>query len=234
MTRIDSSGARELAKEASREVPKRLRSRLKRGLAPFSAAEDAPAYLRDNQFIKEYYRVNFDTRDTLRSLFRIHNESGNIWSHLVGDSHQRSCFGSALRNRLSPKHVEYQRYACAGFLIFAWLTLHALLARPAPLALAELKLGELEHSLQQQGCSLGELWQSGRPSFNFGWDTTAPSICLQERLNQRFGNNSRCNPPSVGRPLNICYLNNVHGLRECILHSRQYSNAWGRVVKDSD
>ena len=83
-----TEGSRELARGASRDVPKRIRSRLKRGLAPLSVADDAPVYLRDNQFIKDYYRVNYDIRDVLRSLFRIHNETGNIWSHLVGDCYK--------------------------------------------------------------------------------------------------------------------------------------------------
>ncbi|KAK9839111.1 hypothetical protein WJX74_009738 [Apatococcus lobatus] len=155
-----SEGSRESAREASRDVPKRIRSRLKRGLAPLSVADDAPIYLRDNQFIKDYYRVNYDTRDVLRSLFRIHNETGNIWSHLV------------------------------GFLIFAWFTLNALLAKPAPLALAEMKLNELETRLQQRDCSLGALWQPGRPQFDFGWDPVAPSRCMEDRLSQQYGNSS--------------------------------------------
>ena len=193
MTQTDSQQARDIARGASKEVPKRVRSRLKRGLPPFSAAEDAPVYLRDNQFIKEYYRVNFDTRDTVRSLFRIHNETGNIWSHLVGDGRQKTVRRSGRGFLLASKpdsHIDF--CACPGFLVFAWFTLATLLSRPAPLALAEPKLHELEQSLQQHGCSLGELWQPGRPAFNFGWDVTAPSTCLEERLSQHFGNSSRC------------------------------------------
>ncbi|KAK9866830.1 hypothetical protein WJX84_000922 [Apatococcus fuscideae] len=153
-----STQAQQAVRGASRDVPRRVRSRLKRALAPLSVADDAPIYLRDNQFIRDYYRVNFSTKDTWRSLFRIHNETGNIWSHLV------------------------------GFLIFAWLTLHALLARPAPLALAQLKLTELEQNLQQHDCSLGDLWQPGRPHFNFGKEPEEASKCLENRLNQQFGN----------------------------------------------
>ena len=77
-----------------------------------------------------------------------------------------------------------------GFLIFAWLTLNALLAEPAPLALAEPKLTELEYNLQQHECSLGALWQPGRPQFDFGWDPVAPSRCLQDQLSQQYGNSS--------------------------------------------
>jgi adiponectin receptor len=46
---------------------------------------DAPKFIRDNEYIRGGYRVNFNTvKKILRSLFMIHNESMNIWSHLVG------------------------------------------------------------------------------------------------------------------------------------------------------
>ncbi len=34
-------------------------------------------------FIKTGYRVNFTLSETLQSLFLVHNESGNIWTHLT-------------------------------------------------------------------------------------------------------------------------------------------------------
>ena len=103
MAQSDSQ-TRENARQGSKVVPRRIRSRHKRGLAPFSAADKAPIYLRDNQFIMEYYRVDFDLRDTWRSLFRIHNETGNIWSHLVGDCHwgaAQACCRLLLRSLMS-------------------------------------------------------------------------------------------------------------------------------------
>jgi len=46
---------------------------------------EAPKFSRDNEYIKRGYRVNFNTiKRILRSLFMIHNESMNIWSHLLG------------------------------------------------------------------------------------------------------------------------------------------------------
>lgn len=47
--------------------------------------DDAPAFLQDNEYIHTGYRVSFNTvRRILRSLFMAHNESVNVWSHLVG------------------------------------------------------------------------------------------------------------------------------------------------------
>ena len=41
--------------------------------------------MQDNEYIKEGYRVGFNTvRKVLRSLFMIHNETTNVWSHLLG------------------------------------------------------------------------------------------------------------------------------------------------------
>ena len=37
-----------------------------------------------SSFIRKGYRVDYSTRDTFRSLFRLHNETGNVWTHLCG------------------------------------------------------------------------------------------------------------------------------------------------------
>ena len=47
--------------------------------------EDAPEYMHDNEYVKKGYRVNFNTgKRIFKSLFMLHNESINIWSHLCG------------------------------------------------------------------------------------------------------------------------------------------------------
>ena len=44
-----------------------------------------PEWLKDNQYLKQGYRpVTKSFRDCLKSVFRWHNETGNIWTHLVG------------------------------------------------------------------------------------------------------------------------------------------------------
>ena len=38
------------------------------------------------QFITTGYRVEYGFWETLRSLFGLHNETGNVWTHLLGGS----------------------------------------------------------------------------------------------------------------------------------------------------
>ena len=46
---------------------------------------DVPAYCKQNEYIKKGYRLNCDSiSKSLKSLFILHNESVNIWSHLIG------------------------------------------------------------------------------------------------------------------------------------------------------
>jgi|LauGreDrversion4_2_1035121.scaffolds.fasta_scaffold460687_2 hypothetical protein len=45
----------------------------------------APAFLQDNEYILRGYRIGFNTRPKiLKSLFLLHNETVNVWSHLTG------------------------------------------------------------------------------------------------------------------------------------------------------
>ena len=58
---------------------------------------ETPKYLRDNDYIKTGYRIGFNSVSrilrryeyvndiyTKISLFELHNESVNVWSHLIG------------------------------------------------------------------------------------------------------------------------------------------------------
>lgn len=86
-----STLAHNAAVKASRNVPLRQR---KRGVAEqaIKAAwhhnqefHSLPDYLKDNEYIQRFYRrPGLPLRKTLWSLFGIHNETGNIWSHLIG------------------------------------------------------------------------------------------------------------------------------------------------------
>jgi hypothetical protein len=45
--------------------------------------DDAPTFSKDNQHIFSGYRINYDTpKKIFKTLFMVHNESVNIWSHL--------------------------------------------------------------------------------------------------------------------------------------------------------
>jgi len=55
-------------------------------VAPFIGdIEHVPPFMVDNEFINHGYRIGFNsTKKILRSLFILHNESVNVWSHLFG------------------------------------------------------------------------------------------------------------------------------------------------------
>lgn len=47
--------------------------------------EELPAYLIDNEYVKTGYRLNFYSAwDVFMTAFKCHNETFNIWSHLIG------------------------------------------------------------------------------------------------------------------------------------------------------
>jgi hypothetical protein len=62
----------------------RGRARIRRGNLDLFHWNDLPEYLKDNEFIVTGYRANTGLWGSLTSLFRLHNESGNIWTHLCG------------------------------------------------------------------------------------------------------------------------------------------------------
>ncbi|WOK99840.1 heptahelical transmembrane protein ADIPOR1-like [Canna indica] len=46
--------------------------------------EELPEYMKENQFIRNYYRAEWPIKNALLSLFSWHNETLNIWTHLLG------------------------------------------------------------------------------------------------------------------------------------------------------
>jgi adiponectin receptor len=46
--------------------------------------DETPAYLRDNPFIIQHYRGELSFRKAIQSVFSFHNETVNIWSHILG------------------------------------------------------------------------------------------------------------------------------------------------------
>ncbi|CAN6301702.1 unnamed protein product [Urochloa humidicola] len=58
------------------------RRRKKRyGLVEYRAL---PGYLRDNEYIHRHYRCEWPLPQVLLSVFSIHNETLNVWTHLIG------------------------------------------------------------------------------------------------------------------------------------------------------
>lgn len=51
---------------------------------PLYNREDIPEYLGDNHYILRHYRAFYSTARCVTSIFRMHNETINIWSHLIG------------------------------------------------------------------------------------------------------------------------------------------------------
>ncbi|KAK0571945.1 hypothetical protein LWI29_023843 [Acer saccharum] len=45
---------------------------------------ELPEYMKDNEFIHNYYRANWSIKEALFSVFRWHNETLNVWTHLLG------------------------------------------------------------------------------------------------------------------------------------------------------
>jgi channel protein (hemolysin III family) len=65
------------AKRIARETGKPLK-------LPLFSWEESPSFLQDNEYIRSGYRSFYGYAETWRSIFMVHNETGNIWTHLIG------------------------------------------------------------------------------------------------------------------------------------------------------
>ncbi|KAK1269749.1 hypothetical protein QJS04_geneDACA006244 [Acorus gramineus] len=53
-------------------------------MCPLVEYDSLPCYLKHNEFITKYYRSEWPLRETILSIFSIHNETLNVWTHLIG------------------------------------------------------------------------------------------------------------------------------------------------------
>ncbi|KAL7629222.1 hypothetical protein AAE478_000742 [Parahypoxylon ruwenzoriense] len=94
------SSAAETLVHAAREVEHKISAALR-----LLWWDELPAWRRDNQFIVSGYRPDSNSyRRSLASLFYLHNESVNIWTHLLG----ALCFPAAaawLRHVIAPRYA---------------------------------------------------------------------------------------------------------------------------------
>ncbi|XP_061338896.1 heptahelical transmembrane protein 4-like isoform X1 [Gastrolobium bilobum] len=60
---------------------KRLWKKVKYQLVEYHSL---PGYLRDNEYILGHYRSEWPMKQILLSIFTIHNETLNVWTHLIG------------------------------------------------------------------------------------------------------------------------------------------------------
>ncbi|KAJ7978997.1 Heptahelical transmembrane protein [Quillaja saponaria] len=51
---------------------------------PLLSFWELPTYMKDNEYILKYYRANWSLKEALFSVFRWHNETLNVWTHLIG------------------------------------------------------------------------------------------------------------------------------------------------------
>lgn len=65
----------------STSTPKQQKRRLRQAYARYI---HLPKEMQDNEYITTGYRVEMGFLDSIKSMFGIHNETGNIWTHLIG------------------------------------------------------------------------------------------------------------------------------------------------------
>lgn len=86
----------------------------------------------DNEYIQRYYRRTLPVADSIKSLFGLHNETGNIYTHLL------------------------------GFFLFLFMTVYIVYEEPTPLAFGHRQVGERTKRGNVRGVGMSEVWERTR------------------------------------------------------------------------
>ena len=85
--RKSSPTQRRLSKSPEKATPVKRKVKGKK-IEPYIGDYDDPnleEYVKDNPYLRTGFRICFHSYyDCVRSLFMIHNETMNVWSHLIG------------------------------------------------------------------------------------------------------------------------------------------------------
>ncbi|XP_020237191.1 heptahelical transmembrane protein 1 [Cajanus cajan] len=79
---------------------------------PLLSFWELPEYMKDNEYILRYYRANWPFKHALFSLFRWHNETLNVWTHLIGFL---LFLGLTLANLMKPRVVDLVEHFTRSF-----------------------------------------------------------------------------------------------------------------------
>lgn len=77
--RVDEGVEESLMKEEGKG--KKLWKKVKYQLVEY---HNLPAYMKDNEFILGHYRAEWPLKQIFISIFTLHNETLNVWTHLIG------------------------------------------------------------------------------------------------------------------------------------------------------
>lgn len=68
---------------------------------------EIPLWIQGNPFIRRGYRAGYTMKMCLRSIFAIHNETGNVWTHMLGMLFFLVCSVAFFSQLMKPQLIHY-------------------------------------------------------------------------------------------------------------------------------